>query len=250
MVARSSREIEGLRRAGRATARLLVELAAQAKPGVRTAELDAYAAAYIRRIGGDPVFHTQNGFPACINTSIDDEAVHGVPGERRLRAGDLLSIDCGIGLGGYCGDATITVGVGASRDLSPRKRQVMEVAREALRRGIAAARVGNRVGDIGHAMQSYVATTGCQLLPQFTGHGLGSRLWEKPEVPAIGRVGFGAPLVEGLVITIEPIVAAGTSEVYFAEDGWTALTADGEPAAQFEHTIIITSRGARVLTAA
>src|SRR5919202_6425445 len=136
MVAKSKRDVEGLRRANVATACLLQALVRRAKPGVTTEQLDEYAAAYIRRIGGEPVFHTQNGFPGCINTSLNDEAVHGVPGKRVLLEGDLLKIDCGIRLNGYCGDATVTVGVGADERLPDQRRAVMEAAREALRRGI------------------------------------------------------------------------------------------------------------------
>lgn len=250
MVARNKIQVERLKTAGRATARLLSELAQLAQPGVRTRALDDYAADFIRRLGAEPVFHTQNGFPGCINTSLNDEAVHGVPGDRLLQQGDLLSIDCGMRLNGYCGDATITLGVGAPEELSETRRRLRDVTREALRRGIDAARPGNHVGDIGYAMQSYVESEGFHLLAQYTGHGLGSRLWENPQIPAVGRPGTGPRLVDGLVITIEPIAVAGKPDVYVADDGWTVLTADGQPAAQFEHTIILTPRGAQVLTAA
>lgn len=248
MVARHESQVAALKKAGRATAELLQDLAGLAKPGVTTGQLDAYAADFIRRVGGEPVFHTQNGFPACINTSVNDEAVHGIPGKRVLREGDLLSIDCGIGIDGYCGDATITIGVGAPEHLSPKRRRVMKVAEEALRRGIAAARTGRRIGDIGYAMQAYVEANGLRLLREYTGHGLGTRVWEEPTVPSVGRRGTGPTLVEGLVITIEPIVVAGRPRVYVEEDGWTVRTMDGEPVAQFEHTIMVTSSGAQILT--
>lgn len=248
MVAATPREIEGLRRANEATANLLRQLARRAWPGVTTGELDDDAAATIARLGGEAVFRTQNGFPGSINTSVNDEAVHGVPGGRVLRAGDLLSIDGGIGLGGYCGDAMVTIAVGGEATLSPRRRAVVRVAREALRRGIAAARVGGHVGDIGHAMQSYVEGAGFRLLPEYTGHGLGRRLWEWPSVPALGRPGEGARLVEGLVFTIEPIVVGGGEATTIDPDGWTVRTADGAPAAQFEHTVVMTRRGAAILS--
>jgi methionyl aminopeptidase len=250
MVVRNPGQTERLRRAGRATARLLRELADRALPGVTTRELDSFAAEYIQKVGGEAVFHTQNRFPACINTSVNDEAVHGVPSSRILQPGDLLKIDCGIRLDGYCGDATVTVGVGPGDSLSQERRRVMETARESLRLGIAAAKVGARVGDIGHAIQSFVEGEGLHLLAQYTGHGLGDRLWEPPTIPAVGRSGTGERLVEGLVITIEPIVVGGSAEVFVADDGWTVRTLDGKPAAQFEHTIVVTSRGARILTAA
>ena len=237
-----------MRRANQATARLLRELARRAQPGVTTRALDDHAAAAIDRLGGEPVFRTQNGFPGCINTSINDEAVHGVPGDRVLRAGDLLKIDCGLRLGAYCGDSTITLAVGPEGGLHPRRRAVMDAAREALRRGIAAVRVGGWVGDIGHAMQTYVEAKGFRLLREYTGHGLGRRLWEDPTIPSVGQPGTGPRLVDGLVFTIEPIVVAGGDETYVAPDGWTVRTVDGEPAAQFEHTVIATHRGALILS--
>jgi methionyl aminopeptidase len=248
MVARRGRERRGLRRANEATACLLQELAARAQPGVTTSELNQYAAQAIRRMGGEAVFATQNGFPGCINTSLNDEAVHGVPGNRVLQAGDLLKIDCGIRLNGYCGDTTITVAVGRDADLSAKRRHVMAVAREALNRGIGAVRAGVHIGDIGAAMQSYVEGEGCRLLSQYGGHGLGSRLWEPPHIPSVGRRGSGAVIPEGLVFTIEPIVVGGSERTFVAEDGWTVRTADGQPAAQFEHTVIATGRTAEVLS--
>jgi len=248
MVAKGKRDLQGLQRANVATACLLQELAQRAQPGVTTGELDAYAAASIRRMGGEPVFHTQNGFPGCINTSVNQEAVHGVPGERVLREGDLLKIDCGIRLDGYCGDSTITTGVGGNECLLEERRKVMEAAREALRLGIEAVAVGGSVGDIGHAMQRHVEGLGFELLAQYGGHGLGKRLWEAPHIPSVGQRGTGPRIVEGLVFTIEPIVVAGNSRTYVAADGWTVCTQDGKPAAQFEHTVIATERGAQILS--
>lgn len=250
MVTRKPHEIASLRRAGRATAELQRRLTALARPGVTTRALDAAAAAYIGEIGGEAVFATQNGFPGCINTSVNDEAVHGIPGDRVLVEGDLLKIDCGLALGGFCGDATITLAIGDPAQLEPRRRHVLEAAREALRRGIRAARIGGYIGDIGHAMESYIEREGLHLLRQYTGHGLGRRLWEKPIVPSVGKPRTGQRIVEGLVITIEPIVVAGQPKVYVAPDGWTVRTHDGAPVAQFEHTIIVAPRGAEILTAA
>lgn len=249
MVAKTKRELDGLARASAATARLLRELVERARPGVTTSTLNAYAVRYIRRIGGEAVFHTQNGFPGAINTSINDEAVHGVPGERALEAGDLLKIDCGIGLNGYCGDTTITMIVGEPANVPAEYCTLLDAARTALQFGIAAVRVGGHVGDIGYAMQSYVEGKRLRLLPEFTGHGLGRRLWETPSIPAIGLPGQGPPIVDGLVFTIEPIVTAGSGEVYLAEDGWTVRSADGAPVAQFEHTVVAARHGATVLTA-
>ncbi|HEV7138284.1 MAG TPA: type I methionyl aminopeptidase [Steroidobacteraceae bacterium] len=248
MVAKSKQDVAGLRRANQATARLLKELAWLAQPGVTTGSLNRFAEAEIQRLGGEAVFHTQNGFPGCINTSVNDEAVHGVPGGRTLQAGDLLKIDCGLRLGSYCGDTTITIGVGDQAALSAERRAVLAVTREALRRGIRAVRVGGRVGDIGHAIQTYVEAHGLQVLRQFTGHGLGHRLWEEPSIPAFGRAGSGPGIVEGMVFTIEPIVVAGSGRVYTSADGWTVRTVDRSPAAQFEHTVMASRHGTQILS--
>jgi methionyl aminopeptidase len=248
MVAKAKHEVAGLRRANQATARLLHDLARLAQPGVTTGSLNRYAEERIHRLGGEAVFHTQNGFPGCINTSVNDEAVHGVPGTRRLQTGDLLTIDCGIRLDGYCGDTTITIGIGGPELLSAERRAVLNVTRESLQRGIRAVRVGGRVGDIGHAIQRYVEAHGMHILRQFTGHGLGSRLWEEPTIPAFGRAGSGPLIVEGMVFTIEPIVVTGSDRVYTTADGWTVRTLDRSPAAQFEHTVRASRHGTEVLS--
>jgi methionyl aminopeptidase len=248
VVAKGKHDIAGLRRANQVTARLLQDLARQAQPGVTTGDLDRSAGKQIQQLGGEAVFHTQNGFPGCINTSVNDEAVHGVPGDRVLLAGDLLKIDCGVRLGGFCGDTTITIGVGDRATLSAERRAVLAVTKEALWRGIRAVRVGGQVGDIGNAIQAYVEAHGMQVLRQFTGHGLGRRLWEEPTIPAFGRAGSGPPIVDGMVFTIEPIVVAGSPEVYTAADGWTVCTVDHSPVAQFEHTVMATRHGTEVLS--
>ncbi len=248
MVATSDRDRRGLRRANEATACLLQELAARAQPGVTTRALNNYAVRAIRNMGGEPVFATQNGFPGAINTSINDQAVHGVPGDRVLRFGDLLKIDCGIRLNGYCGDTTVTCGVGGAQTLSRDRDHVMAVAREAMHRGIEAVRVGGHIGDIGDAMQAYVESQGCKLLSEYGGHGLGSRLWEPPSVPSVGRRGTGPRIEEGLVFTIEPIVVAGSARTGVERDGWTVVTVDGRPAAQFEHTVMATGKGTEILS--
>lgn len=248
MVAKTIRDIQGMRRANATTACLLRELIERARPGVRTGELNAYALDYIRRIGGEAVFHTQNGFPGAINTSVNDEAVHGVPGNRTLREGDLLKIDCGIRVGGYCGDTTATIIVGQPEVAPEEKMLVLIAAQEALARGIAAVRVGGHVGDIGHAMEQSARERDVRLLRPFMGHGIGHRLWEPPSIPAFGQEGTGPKIVDGFVFTIEPIVTSGNGRVFTAPDGWTVRTIDGAPAAQFEHTIMATEQGPRILS--
>ncbi len=245
LVAKSRESLQGLRRANRATAKLLRNLARMARPGVSTGELNDYAMQHIRRLGGDPVFATEESFPGCINTSVNDACVHGVPGDERLKSGDLLSIDAGMVLDGYCGDATITVAIG---EVAPQHKRLMEVTREALLVGIKAAVPGNRVGDIGYAIQSYAESRGYGVVREFIGHGLGRKMHEPPDVPSVGRRGTGPVLQEGLVITIEPILTERSPRVRVDSDGWTVRTLDGGWAAQFEHTVIVTGRGARVLS--
>lgn len=245
MVVKDQTDVRGLRRANRATARLLRDLARLARPGVSTRELDDHARAYLARLGAEPVFHTEEGFPGCINTSVNDVMLHGVPGERRLREGDLLSIDAGMLLDGYCGDATITVAIG---EVGPARRRLLEATRGAMLAGIGAAVTGNRIGDIGHAMQGYAESRGFGVARGFHGHGVGRRMHEPPEVPFVGRPGTGKLLPEGLAITIEPVLVERSPRWSVDPDGWSVRTADGGWAAQFEHTVIVTSRGARVLS--
>jgi methionyl aminopeptidase len=197
---------------------------------VTTGALDAHAAAFLARIGAEPIFRVEAGFPGCINTSVNDVVVHGVPGERALREGDIISIDAGMRLDGYCGDANITVPVGA------------------MLAGIAAAVTGDRVGDISHAMQRYGERRGFNLVRGFTGHGLGHNMHEAPDVPFVGRPGTGPRLEEGLVITIEPILVEGSPRVAFDPDGWSVRTVDGGWAAQFEQTIVVTQTGGMILS--
>jgi methionyl aminopeptidase len=247
MVAKTRACVQGLRRANRATARLLADLGRLARPGVTTRELDDFAMSYITRLGAEPVFHTEKGFPGCINTSVNDAVVHGVPGDQQLRTGDVLSIDAGMLLGGYCGDATITVPIGR---VEPERQRLIATTYETMLAGIRAAAPGQRIGDIGYAMQRYAAAHGFHVLPQFTGHGLGRRMHEEPSVPSVGRPGTGPVIPDGLVITIEPILVEKSPRVAVDPDGWTMRTVDGGWAAQFEHTVLVTRRGARILSAA
>jgi methionyl aminopeptidase len=245
MVVKTPADIAGLRRVNRETMRLLRELAALARPGVTTGALDAHATAFLARIGAEPIFRVEAGFPGCINTSVNDVVLHGVPGERALREGDIISIDAGMWLDGYCGDANVTVPVGA---IGARRRRLVAAARGAMMAGIAAAVTGNRVGDISHAMQRYSERRGFNLVRGFTGHGLGHNMHEAPDVPFVGRPGTGPRLQEGLVITIEPILVEGSPRVAFDPDGWSVRTVDGGWAAQFEQTIVVTQTGGMILS--
>ncbi len=247
MVIGKRADVLGLRRANRATAKLLRELAKMAHPGMTTQTLDDYAQAYIARLGAVPVFHTEEGFPGCINTSVNDAVLHGVPNGTVLHEGDVLSIDAGMLLDGYCGDATITVAIGA---VTAERQALIDAARGAMQAGIAAAVAGKHTGDIGAAMQQYGESRGYNLVRGFSGHGLGHVMHEAPDVPFVGRAGTGTLLQEGLVITVEPILVEGSYRVTVDPDGWTVRTADGGWAAQWEHTIIVNRGAATVLSAA
>ena len=245
MVAKTEASIQALRRANQATAQLLRDLASMARPGVTTGELDEFAMNYITQLGAIPVFHTEEGFPGCINTSINDAAVHGVPGKQKLKIGDILSIDAGMILDGYCGDSTITVPIGK---ISREHQHLINTTHEAMMAGIHAAMPGKRIGDIGYAIQMYAESRGFGVLREYIGHGLGQRMHEEPDVPSVGRPGTGPIIPEGLVITIEPILVEKSPTVKVDPDGWTVRTVDGGWAAQFEHTVIVTRNGAMILS--
>ncbi len=245
MVIKDLADLTGLRRANRATMSLLQELAALVEPGITTATLDTHAANYLARIGAEPIFNVEAGFPGCINTSVNDVVLHGVPGDQQLQAGDIISIDAGMRLAGYCGDANVTVPVGA---IGARRRRLIAATHGAMEAGIRAVVTGKRVGDISAAMQRYGERRGFNLVRGFTGHGLGHNLHEDPDVPFVGRPGTGPILEDGLVITIEPILVEGAPDVDFDADGWSVRTLDGGWAAQFEHTIMVTPAGGVILS--
>jgi methionyl aminopeptidase len=237
-------QFEALRRANQATTQLLRELEEMATPGVTTRELDDYARAYIARLGGEPVFETQAGFPGAINTNPNDTVVHGVPGNYVLQDGDILTLDAGMLLGGVAGDAATTFAVGSS---TPRHERLMTVTKLAMLDAIGAAKTGNRVGDVSWAMQSRAEKHGCSVVRDFCGHGLGTRMWEDPNVPFAGRPGTGPVLREGMVITVEPVVMEGDPAYYMAND-WEAKSADGGWVAQYERAVMVTYKGGVILS--
>lgn len=242
---KSAREIDLMRRSGRVTATVLEELMRAAQPGVTTAELDALAEQGIRQHGGVPTFKGYHGFPASICTSVNDEVVHGIPGSRRLRDGDLLSIDIGTTLEGYVSDSAVTVPVGTIGEAAAR---LLDVTQACLFAGIAAMRGGNRVGDIGAAVQAHAEKHGYGVVRELVGHGVGREMHEDPQVPNYGKRGSGAELRPGLVLAIEPMITQGDYKVNVLKDGWTVVTADGKLAAHFEHTVAVTQDGPRILT--
>jgi methionyl aminopeptidase len=240
-------ELAALRRAGRAVSATLREVARRVRPGVTTAELDALAAEVFTRHGARSAPALVYGFPGTICISVDDEAVHGIPGPRRLRAGELVKLDVTAELGGFYADAAVSVPVGR---VAPRVGRLAAAAQAALRRGLQAARAGAPVNAIGAAVQDEAERRGCAVLGELTGHGIGRSIHEEPTVPNVYLDGFDAPLREGTVITIEPILGLGSGAVRPGDDGWTILTADGAPSAHAEHTLVVSAGEPLVLTAA
>ncbi len=239
-------EIDKMHAAGRVLAACLSQLAASVRPGLTTADLDREAETFIRDHGCIPGFIGYHGFPSSLCVSLNDEVVHGMPGPRVIVDGDLVSLDCGLILDGWWADSGLSVGCGAVTDEVDR---LIAVTQKALRHGIAVARPGNRIGDIGHAVQSYVEANGFSVVRPYVGHGIGRNMHEPPNVPNYGAPGTGNELRPGLVIAIEPMVNAGGHEVHEMPDGWTVATVDGRLSCYFEHTVAITEAGPMVLTA-
>ncbi len=237
-----------MRAAGLVVADTLRTLAAAVGPGVSTAELDAIASRQIRAAGATPSFKGYHGYPATICTSVNNEIVHGIPSpSRRLREGDIISIDCGAIVDGWHGDAAVTVGVGA---ISAEHARLLEVCETALWHGLARARAGGRLGDISSAIQASINAAGSYgVVEEYTGHGIGTAMHMDPPVPNYGRPGRGPRLVAGMALAIEPMVMLGGSDTVLLDDDWTVVTADGSWAAHFEHTVAITPEGPWVLTA-
>jgi methionyl aminopeptidase len=245
---KTAEQIEVMRAAGLVVARALRTLAEAIGPGVTTADLDALAEHEIRAAGATPSFKGYYGYPATICTSVNEEIVHGIPSQqRRLRDGDIISIDCGAIVAGWHGDAAVTVGVG---DISAEHAGLLEVCETALWRGLAQAQPGRRLGDVSHAVETSVREAGRYgVVQEYTGHGIGSAMHMDPPVPNYGRAGRGPRLQPGMALAIEPMVMAGGEETILLEDGWTVITADGSWAAHFEHTVAIMPDGPWVLTA-
>jgi methionyl aminopeptidase len=240
-------QIDGMRKAGLVVGRTLEVLRAAVRAGIRTRELDAIAEDSIRSSGATPSFLGYHGFPASICASVNDEVVHGIPGDRMLADGDVISIDCGAIVDGWHGDAAITVAVGEVPD---EVTELMRVTEEAMWRGIAAARVGGRVTDISHAVESHVRGQGSfGILEDYVGHGIGSQMHLPPNVPNVGKPGRGPRLVQGLALAVEPMVTLGGPDTDVLDDDWTVVTSDGSWAAHTEHTFVLTDTGAWVLTA-
>jgi len=247
IVCKSPGEIEKMRRSGHIVRQVLESVEALVSPGVSTMELEKIAEKRIREAGAKPAFKGYYDYPCVLCTSINQEVVHGIPSsERVLMAGDIVSIDCGVVLDGYYGDAAITVPVGDG--ILPELAKLLKVTEQSLYLAIEAARVGNTIGDVGSAVQQLVESNGFSVVREFVGHGIGTRLHEDPQVPNYGLPGHGPKLREGMVLAIEPMVNAGGPGVRVLDDKWTAVTEDGRASAHFEHCVAITRNGPVILT--
>ncbi len=243
---KSERELGLMRVAGKAVAQILDEMIRMVEPGITTGELDQYAESRCKELKVIPAFKGYHGFPACVCISVNEEVVHGIPSKKKtLKAGDIVGLDFGVHYEGWYGDSARTVPVGK---VSAEATQLLKVTQESLMRGIAACKEGNRVFDIGHAVQNYVEPFGYGVVREFVGHGIGRALHEDPQVPNYGPKGKGLQLKVGMVLAIEPMINAGSHEVKVLNDGWTAVTVDKALSAHFEHTVAITPNGPEILT--
>ncbi len=244
---KTAEELAIMREAGRINALALAAARAAIRPGVTTAEIDAAAAEVIRRNGAKPAFlgYGEPPFPAVTTVSVNEELVHGIPGKRKLREGDIVSVDCGTVFDGYVGDSAFSAGVGK---ISPQAQELLRVTEAALAAGIARMVVGNRTGDVSAAIQQMVEQAGFFVVRDYTGHGVGRAMHEDPQVPNYGQAGRGVPLREGMTLALEPMVLVGTNETAVLDNHWTVVSADGSLTAHFEHTVAVTAKGPQILT--
>jgi methionyl aminopeptidase len=245
IIRKSAREIEKIAAAGALVAETIAHVGGLLRPGVTTGELDDAAGSFIREHGGIPTSEGYKGYPKAICISVNDVVVHGIPDDLVVGEGDLVTIDVGVTLDGYIADSAYTFGVG---EISARSQALLDAAQEALAAGIAEARVGSRVGDVSHAIQTVVEEAGFSVVRSLVGHGVGRYYHEDPHIPNFGQPGRGPRLSDGMTIAIEPMITAGGSDVVLADDGWTISTADGSLSAHFEHTVAVTDDGPRILT--
>ena len=224
---------------------LLLELQERVQPGVSTLELEKYIEKRIAQLGARPAFKGYRGYPCCLCTSVNDEVIHGIPSERSLKKGDILSLDLGVVVDGYYGDSAITVPVG---EIPESTQRLLRVTQDALQFAIDQARLGNRLGDVSATVQRHVEENGYSVVREFVGHGIGRQLHEEPQVPNFGQPGHGPVLKQGMVLAIEPMVNAGGAAVRVLADNWTAVTADGTLSAHFEHMVAVSRNGPDILT--
>lgn len=242
---KNEKEITGIRDSGHLLAGTLEELKKLVVAGVSTRELDSFARSWIESHGGKPAFLGYMNYPASLCVSLNNEVIHGIPGRRKLRQGDIVSIDLGVDLNGYFSDAAITLAVGAT---SKKRERLMQITRECLERGLAQALPGNRISDISRAVHDHAAGNACGVVREYCGHGTGFAMHEDPQVPNYVGPGPNPRLKEGMVLAIEPMINAGTGDIELLDDGWTVVTADGEDSAHFEHTVAILRDRMEILT--
>lgn len=248
IVLKSAEELEIMQQANQLVAATLTMLSNRLRPGVSTAQLDAWAEEFTRDQGGVPAFKGYRGFPGSLCVSLNEQVVHGIPSKKVVvREGDIVSIDFGVKWQGFFGDAAVTLPVGS---VAPKIAELLKVTRESLKRGIGQVQVGKRINDISKAVQEHVESHGFSVVRQFVGHGIGSSLHEAPEIPNYIREGGSPRLMSGMVLAIEPMVNIGTHEVKVLRDGWTVVTRDGSPSAHFEHSVAVTENGPLVLSGA
>ncbi|NOR15653.1 MAG: type I methionyl aminopeptidase [Candidatus Aminicenantes bacterium] len=245
IIYKSAQEIEQIRRSNQVVAQVLSELRYMIKPGVETLELDRYAEKRAQELGAVPAFKGYRGYPASLCTSINEEIVHGIPSKRKLRAGDILSLDFGAVIDGFYGDAAVTVAVG---EITPAAQKLMTVVEESFYIGLEKAVPGNRISDISAAVQTYVESFGFAVIRSFVGHGIGFSLHEEPQVPNFGEPGHGPKIKPGMVLAIEPMISIGDWDVEVLTDNWTAVTKDRSLSAHYEHTIAVTGKGPEILS--
>jgi methionyl aminopeptidase len=247
IILKTREEMEKIRTASRYALEILLGLKEYVGQGVRTVELEACCEEKVRKIGNvEAAFKGYNGYPYCLCVSVNDEVVHGMPSERMLKAGDIVSLDMGIKYDGFYGDVAVTYPVGV---IGENAKRLLEATEAALYKAIDEACVGNRLHDISWAVQSFVEANGFSVVREFVGHGIGRNLHEEPQVPNFGTKGTGVRLKEGMVLAIEPMVNEGGSDIMIRENGWTAATRDGRLSAHFEHTVAVTDKGAEILSA-
>lgn len=242
---KSEREIELLRIAGNIVHETRMYLIPFIKEGITTKELDTLAEDFIRSKGATPSFKGYGDYPASICTSINQEVVHGIPSKRKLRNGDIISIDIGACYKGYHGDSAWTFAVG---EISPKKKELMEHTKESLFKGLEQVKPGNRIGDIGHAIEEHAKKYHLGVVRELVGHGVGTSVHEEPDVPNYGKAGTGPLLKEGMVLAIEPMLTLGRRDICILDDDWTIETVDNSPAAHYEHTVVVTKDGVEILT--
>lgn len=245
IILKTDEEIEYMREANRLVGMTLGELSKHIRPGITTLQLDRIAEEFIRDHGAIPTFLGYGGFPNSVCTSVNENVVHGIPNNKPLREGDVISVDCGTKLRGYCGDSAYTFCVG---EVDEEVRQLLHVTKDALYKGIEQAKEGNRIGDISATIQAYCEKHGYSVVRELVGHGIGREMHELPEVPNYGRHGIGPFIRNGLCIAIEPMINMGGKKVFFESDGWTVRTKDRKPSAHFEHTIAVRNGKADILS--